>query len=72
LESALEIAERIAAQAPMGVRATLASARVGTERGEVEAAARVAEDMPAIRASEDFQEGVASFRERRAAKFAGR
>jgi enoyl-CoA hydratase/carnithine racemase len=72
LESALEIAERIAAQAPMGVRATLASARVGIERGEVEAAARVAEDMPAIRASEDFQEGVASFRERRAAKFAGR
>jgi enoyl-CoA hydratase len=69
---AIAIAERIAAQSPLGVRATLRSARVGLRDGEVPAAARVLEDMPAILASDDFQEGVASFRERRAASFTGR
>jgi enoyl-CoA hydratase len=69
---AVEIAERIAQQAPLGVRATLKSAWLAVTDGEVAAAERVRDDMPAILASEDFQEGVASFRERRAARFIGR
>jgi enoyl-CoA hydratase len=72
LERALAIAERIAAQAPLGVQATLRSARLAVEEGEVAAAARIREDMPAILASDDFREGLASFRERRPARFHGK
>jgi enoyl-CoA hydratase len=69
---AIAIAERIAPRSPLGIRATLRSARVGLREGEVSAATRVLEDMPVILASDDFREGVASFRERRAANFTGR
>ena len=72
LERAFEIAESIGARAPLGVRATLKSARLAITEGETAAAARVGEDMPAILASDDFREGVASFRERRAAIFRGK
>jgi enoyl-CoA hydratase len=72
LERAIAIAERIASHAPLGVQATLRSARLCIEQGEVQAAAHVREDMPTILASDDFREGLASFRERRAANFSGR
>jgi enoyl-CoA hydratase/carnithine racemase len=72
LERATAIAERIAAQAPLGVQATLRSARLSIIDGEAAAAARVRQDMPAILASDDFREGLASFRERRSAVFRGR
>jgi enoyl-CoA hydratase len=72
LERAVAIAERIAAQAPLGVQATLRSARLSILEGETQAAARVRDDMPAILASDDFREGLASFRERRAASFLGK
>jgi enoyl-CoA hydratase/carnithine racemase len=72
LDRAMAIAERIAAQSPLGVQATLRSARRSIVEGEECAVARVREDMPAILASEDFREGVASFRERRAARFTGK
>ncbi len=71
-ERAVAIADRIAAQAPLGVQATLRSAWLGIEEGEAQAAARINEDMPAILASEDFREGLASFRERRSARFQGK
>jgi len=71
LERAVALAERIAAQAPLGVQATLRSARLGLVEGEAAAAARVRDDMPAILASNDFREGLASFRERRSANFLG-
>ena len=62
LSRALEIAERIAEQAPLAVEASLASSRTG----------RVFDWLPAIAASEDFQEGIRSFQERREGKFTGR
>ena len=70
LERALAIAETIAAQAPLGVRETLASARRSLdEHAAIEAL------LPAITRmmqSEDAREGLMSFIERRAAKFTGR
>jgi enoyl-CoA hydratase/carnithine racemase len=69
LARAIEIAERIAAQAPLGVRATIASAR----RALTEQAA-IAELMPEIlrlMKTADAREGMMSFVQRREAKFVG-
>jgi enoyl-CoA hydratase/carnithine racemase len=70
LERAIAIAETIAAQAPLGVRATIESAR----RSLVEEAAARAlmEQVRALMASEDAREGLMSFIERRAARFSGK
>jgi len=71
LPRALELAERIARQAPLGVRATLASARIALA-DEEEAARRLVPDLVPIMGSDDAREGVQSFLERREAKFTGR
>jgi enoyl-CoA hydratase len=70
LERAIAIAETIAAQAPLGVQATIASARSAVEQ---EAAARaLLPEITRLMASEDAREGLQSFLERRAAHFRGR
>jgi enoyl-CoA hydratase/carnithine racemase len=69
---AIAIAETIAAQAPLGVRATLASAHLAIDEGEEAAAQRLLPDIAPILASEDAKEGLASFLERRTARFSGR
>ena len=66
------IAQTIAQQAPLGVRATLASARLAISAGEEEAMRRLAPDLAPIMQSEDVKEGVLSFVERRQANFKGR
>lgn len=71
LARALELAERIAAQAPLGVQATLASARLAIT-DDREAAARLLPDLQPILRSDDAREGVQSFLERRPARFTGR
>ena len=72
VDKVIALATRIAEQAPLGVQATLKSAWTSIREGEAQAAAQVAGDMPAILKSADFAEGVASFRERRKARFTGK
>ncbi len=72
LDVALRIAQRIAAQAPLGVQETLASARIARDSGESAARDHLKVALAKIMASEDAAEGVRSFLERREARFNGR
>ncbi|MNM90818.1 Carnitinyl-CoA dehydratase [compost metagenome] len=72
LPRALWLAERVAAQAPLGVSATLASARQCVEEGELAAAEQIPATARALLASEDAREGLLAMQERRAGKFQGK
>ena len=72
LEKAVEIAERIAKQAPLGVRATIESARKMQLEGFKKAAEYLTPQILALFRSEDAKEGVQSFLERREGNFSGR
>jgi enoyl-CoA hydratase/carnithine racemase len=72
LPRALEIAETVAAQAPLAVQATLRSARLANEGGAALAAKELMPEALRLMATEDASEGLMSFIERRAAKFTGR
>jgi len=70
LDRAIALAETIAAQAPLGVRATIASARHSLNE---EAAVReLLPEIIRLMASEDAREGLMSFLERRTANFKGK
>ena len=71
-DRALEIAETVSRQAPLGIRATLASARRARTEGERAAIARLLPDLMPIMKSEDAAEGIRSFAERREGIFKGR
>jgi enoyl-CoA hydratase/carnithine racemase len=71
LARAIEIAERIAAAAPLGVQGSLASARQAWLHGELSEISRMFPRLATIMQSEDVQEGVRSFIERRPAVFRG-
>jgi enoyl-CoA hydratase len=70
LARAVELAETIAAQAPLGVQATIASARRSLK--EETAAQALLPEIRRLMATEDAREGLQSFIERRAAKFVGK
>ncbi|MEQ8275473.1 MAG: crotonase/enoyl-CoA hydratase family protein [Deltaproteobacteria bacterium] len=72
IERAELVAGRIAAQAPLAVQATLASARAGVQEGFEAEAARLLDRAKALMGTEDAAEGMMSFLERRAGKFVGR
>jgi enoyl-CoA hydratase/carnithine racemase len=73
LTRAREIAHSIAERAaPLGVRATLASAHLARDQGDAAAIKRLRPDVAALFASADAAEGVQSFIERRQARFQGR
>jgi enoyl-CoA hydratase len=70
LERAIAIAETIAAQAPLGVQATIASARRAVYE---EAAARaLLPEIQRLMATDDAREGLMSFLERRAGNYSGK
>lgn len=73
LDRAVELADSIACEAaPLGVRATLLSARRAVTEGHTAAAARLTKDVATLFATDDAAEGVRSFVERRPARFQGR
>lgn len=73
LARAREIAATIAERtAPLGVRATLASAQLARAQGDDAAIARLRPDVTALFGTADAAEGVQSFVERRQARFQGR
>lgn len=72
LDRAIEIAERIAKQAPLAVQATMANARLAQDHGWQAAYAKIASTQRRLYNTEDAQEGVQSFIEKRDAHFVGR
>ena len=62
----------IAAQAPLGVQATLLSARNRLEKGFEGAAKELVPQILSLMQTEDAREGMMSFVERRTAKFEGK
>jgi enoyl-CoA hydratase/carnithine racemase len=71
-ERALEIARRIAEQAPLAVRASLASSRIAVDQGPHASIREFNAQQARLMATEDAAEGVRSFVERRNARFSGR
>ena len=65
------VAKTIAAQAPLGVYATLASAQETFEKGPEIALEGVQDTARKLMTTEDAREGLLSFVERRDAKFKG-
>jgi enoyl-CoA hydratase len=72
VQRATAIAQRIAAQAPLGVQASLANARATRAAAEDAAVEHLRGALPGILASADAMEGIASFIERREGRFTGR
>jgi enoyl-CoA hydratase/carnithine racemase len=72
LHAALRIAERIAAAAPLGVQAALASSRLARREGPRAALEALMPALPAILQTEDMREAVLAFTQRRQAVFSGR
>ena len=72
IEKAIEIAETISKQAPLGVRATIESARKMQSEGFEKAKEYLTPQILSLFASEDAKEGVQSFLERRDGNFKGK
>lgn len=72
VEAAIALAERVAARAPLAVRATLQNARTAREHGRDRARDALMGAARPLFATDDAREGVASFLERREAVFKGR
>ncbi|TDW29225.1 crotonase/enoyl-CoA hydratase family protein [Cryobacterium psychrophilum] len=71
-ERALALAERIAAQAPLAVQATLANARVAVRAGDAAAEAQLQPELARLAVTKDARIGMESFLTRVPAVFEGR
>jgi enoyl-CoA hydratase/carnithine racemase len=71
LPNALHLARRIATQAPLGVQATLASAREAVLDGENSALGGLPAHIQRVFASQDAQEGLTAMQEHREGHFTG-
>ena len=72
LDRAIELADTIAAQAPLGVQATIINARKAMLEGEQAAIPDLLPTAQQLMESEDAAEGLQSFIERRPANFKGK
>ena len=72
LDRAIELAEAIAQRAPLAIQATKASSRLYAEEGERACIDALSPAQAGLMRTEDAREGVASFKEKRAAIFQGR
>jgi enoyl-CoA hydratase len=72
LSRAIQIAERVSQQAPLAVQATLASSRTAIRDGFHSASKGLLPTILGLMKTEDAQEGLMSFLERRQAQFKGR
>ena len=57
IEAALRIANKVAACAPLGIKATLESAHLAIDSGEIEAFAQMGKAYNALYSTRDYQEG---------------
>jgi enoyl-CoA hydratase/carnithine racemase len=71
-DRALELAERIAAQAPLAVQAALANAKRAVRDGDAAAEAELQPALVRLVGSEDARIGMEAFRTRTEARFVGR
>ena len=72
LATAIQEAETIAAQAPLGVQAALRLARVARTQGDVAGLAAMLPELVPVMQTEDSKEAVRAFGERRKPVFVGR
>jgi enoyl-CoA hydratase len=70
-DRAVELARELLECAPLAQQHTIANARLALDEDEPAAIAAVAAMSKAVMATADFQEGIASFVERRPARFTG-
>lgn len=71
-DRAVDLAREMLACSPVALRAMIANARLATADGQGAAIAAIEEMSRVTRESADFAEGIASFVERRPARFTGR
>ena len=69
---ALELAQRVAAQAPLAVQATLANAQLAVREGDAAAEAQLQPELVRLVQTEDSQIGMRSFLDRSTPHFVGR
>ncbi len=72
IDRAIELAREMLQCAPLGLAHTIANARLALDHDEPTAIAAIPAMSETVMATEDFQEGIASFLERRPAQFRGR
>ncbi|KXU82911.1 hypothetical protein CI15_27700 [Paraburkholderia monticola] len=72
LELGIQLAKKIAAAAPLGTKATLASAHQFIDEGEEKAFAALLPDFVGLMKTEDFQERVRALKEQRPPVYVGR